>query len=122
MGRVTEGGRAETLDLVHDIAGLAFVALDTVFLGSDTERFDAGMAGAAGFRLFHVGHRIAFTVFQTENGVMAHSAVIIILGQMDGMAEDDRFGALELVGDVFGFDGTGTDCRQQQKHKRKQGT
>jgi hypothetical protein len=81
------------------------MAAYTVLVCRDTESFGAVVAGSAGFPRFHFGHGKAAFCFQVKNGTVAGSAIIIIFGDMQIMAENNRVGIFKTELNVFCFSG-----------------
>jgi hypothetical protein len=68
------------------------------------------MTGTAGFGFFHFCHGKVFAVPEVIDSVVADLARVVVLFQMNGVAEDDRFGVFERKFNVLGFESTGVDC------------
>ena len=89
----------------------SYVAAGTIFLAGNTERFHPAMAYTARLGFFHLGHGKALFVSQVEDGIVTHSAIIIIFLKVKLVTEDDRFRIFEFKLDVLGFDCSGADDR-----------
>jgi len=100
---VAENRFAQTFDLVADISGFAFVAAHAVLIAGHAEGLYAGVAGTTGFGLLHLGHGVVTTASQVEDGVMTDLAFVVVLGQVQFVAEYDRLGILEIKTDILGF-------------------
>lgn len=100
---VAEGHLGCALHFKGNIAGFALVAFGAELFVLDAECLDAGVAGTAGLGLFHFGHGVTLLAFQVEDGVVANLAVLVVLFQVDVVAEDDRFGVLECKLDILGL-------------------
>jgi len=73
-----ENRLSKPLDPVGYISRLACMTFGAVFFSRHAECLYTGMAGAAGFGLFHFRHGDVFALAQVEDGVMAHLAVIVV--------------------------------------------
>ncbi len=62
------------------------------------------MAGTTGLAFLHLSHGKVFTATQVIEGVVANAAIITVLLQVQGMAENHRLGAFEGESDILGFD------------------
>lgn len=79
------------------------MATNAVFFTGYTEGLHSGVTCSAGFCLLHLSHRIALAFFKAEDGIMAHLAVIVVLGQVEVMIKNYRFGVFECEWNILGL-------------------
>jgi len=101
VGGMAEYGAAQAFYDIGDVPGLAAMTAGTVFLCGDTECPHTAMAGTAGFGFLHFRHGVAFLVLQAVDRIVTHFAVILVLFQMQIMAENHRPGIFKSKGDVL---------------------
>ena len=118
---MAEDGLGCPFRLVGDTLWFPLVAADAVLFAGNAEGLDAGMAGSAGFSLFHIGHGEMAAVLQIENGVVTDLAVVVVFGQVELVAEDDRLCVFKLEDDLFGFLRVRREGGQEPHHYNEQG-
>jgi len=72
-----------------------------------TEGLYTGMAGAASLCLLHIGHGEVAAFLYVENSIMADPAVVIVLCQVNLMAENHRVRVFKGELDVLRFGRSG---------------
>jgi hypothetical protein len=102
---VAEDRFSNPLDPVGYIARFPGMTPDAVFFTGDAECLDPGMAGAARFGFFHIGHGEVATFPDIENGIMTNLAIIVIFSQVECVAEYYRIRVPEFELDILGLGG-----------------
>jgi hypothetical protein len=118
---VTEYGFTCALYLVGYVTYLALMAENAIFFRSNAECLDAAVACAAGFGFLHLDHGEATTFSGVEDRIVTYFAVVVVLAEVGGMAEDHGCGMLEAETDVFYVCCEGVDDCQNKNSEGQEG-